>query len=134
MEQSLHASETVTPVFHCHAYLIWNDGLGVDLQSLDVFVFAGIRPRIDVCHANWGSGGIHRAALHGLWYVSQRKSGTLQTETHFPAGPWYKPSAAWLEGLYQDKKLTPDRFVELSATNFPFRTRCTEARHGGGVT
>ena len=48
------------------------------------------------------------------------KSGTLHTDTNYPPGPWYKPNAAWLEGLYQDKKLTPSRFIELSATLFPF--------------
>ena len=46
--------------------------------------------------------------------------GTLHSDTNYPPGPWYKPSAAWLENLYQDKKLTPSRFIELSATLFPF--------------
>ena len=119
-EQSLHASDKTVPVYHCHAYLIWTDGVGVDLHSLDSFVFEGIRPRVDVCQLKWGKGGIHRGALHGLWYVSQEKSGTLHAATNYPAGPWYKPSAAWLEGLYQDNKLTLDRFIQLSATNFPF--------------
>ena len=47
------------------------------------------------------------------------KSGTLHADTNYLAGPWYKPSAAWLEWLYQDNKLTLERFIQLSATNFP---------------
>ena len=120
LEQSLHAAEAARPVFHCHAYFIWTDGVGIDVHSLDPFVFEGIGPRIDVCRARWGEGGIHRADLQGLWYVTPMKSGTLNTDTKYPPGPWYKPSAVCLEGLYQDKKLTPSMFIELSATLFPF--------------
>ena len=52
--------------------------------------------------------------------MTPMKSGTLNTDTKYPPGPWYKPSAVCLEGLYQDKKLTPSMFIELSATLFPF--------------
>ena len=52
-------------------------------------------------------------------YVSFKKDGTLFAETNYPAGIWYKPSAAWLQNLYQDKKLSLARYLEVSATDFP---------------
>ena len=82
LEQSPHAAESARPVYHCHAYFIWTDGVGIDVHSLDPFVFEASGPRIDVCRARWGAGGIHRADLQGLWYVAHMKLGTLHTDTN----------------------------------------------------
>ena len=119
-EQSLHAADSTAPQYHCHGYFIWTDGVGIWRRSLEEFEFASIRPRVDVCEVR----GVkptapHSAACHGLWYVSTRKTGTLFVDTNYAAGPWYKASPRWLQGLLQDGKVTVERFVELSAANFP---------------
>ena len=120
LEQSLHASDETINRHHCHAYLMWTDGVGICRDSLADFVFRGIRPRVDVCTVQKQRGQeLNPAALHGLWYVSLMKAGTVCAETNFSPGKWYKPKAQWLESLYQDGKVSRDRFVELSATTFP---------------
>ena len=123
LEESLHAAvanDVQTLVFHCHAYYIWTDGVGIFRRSLSEFCFEGIRPRVDTCSVPGGKHlSPHSAACHGLWYVSVMKLGTVFTDTNYAAGVWYKPSPRWLEGLLQGGRLTAERYLELSATWFP---------------
>ena len=119
LEQSLHADGGAADRYHLHGYLLWTDGVGVHTENLDPFIFQGVRPRIDVCVSKTSTVSLHTAATHGLWYVWLRKSGTLFNATNYEAGVWYKPQAGWLQNLYQDKKLTYDRYMELSAKDFP---------------
>ena len=63
LEQSLHAADAGR--HHMHAYLMWTDGIGLEVRSLDPFVFEGLRPRVDVCTAKLGTTSPHSAACHG---------------------------------------------------------------------
>ena len=117
LEQYLHAEDAGR--HHMHAYLLWTDGVGLEVRSLDPFVFDGLRPRVDVCTAKLGTTSPHSAACHGLWYVSVMKAGTLCVETNYPAGQWYKPKARWLEGLFNDGKMELTQYIYFSATQFP---------------
>ena len=47
------------------------------------------------------------------------KLGTVHADSNYAAGVWYKPSPKWLESLFQEKKLLPQQYLELSATLFP---------------
>ena len=116
-------------MYHGHAYLMWTDGVGVHCRSLDPFKFEGVRPRVDVCTARVSTRAPNSAALHGLWYASISKKGTLHAETNYPAGGRYKPQACWLQNLYQDQKLTFDRYVEHSAGDFPVGHAALSTRH-----
>ena len=98
---------------------MWTDGVGLDVCSLDPFYFDGLRPRVDVCTAKVATTSPHTAACHGLWYVSVMKAGTLHADTNYPAGQWYKPKARWLEGLFNDGKIELDKYIHMSATQFP---------------
>ena len=117
LEESLHAQDAGR--HHLHAYLMWTDGVGLDVRSLDPFYFEGLRPRVDVCTAKLATTSPHTAACHGLWYVSVMKAGTLHADTNFPAGQWYKPKARWLEGLLDEGKIELDKYIQMSATKFP---------------
>ena len=119
LEQSLHADSGAAERYHLHGYLLWTDGVGVHCENLDPLLFQGVRPRIDVCITKTSTVSPHTAATHGLWYVWLCKSGTLFNATNYEAGVWYKPQATWLQNLYQDKKLTYERYMELSAKDFP---------------
>ena len=119
LEQSLHADSGAADRYHLHGYLLWTDGVGVHTENLDPFVFQTVRPRIDVCVTKTSTVSPHTAATHGLWYVWLRKTGTLFNATNYEAGVWYKPQATWLQNLYQDKKLTYERYMEISAKDFP---------------
>ena len=108
--------------YHVHAYFIWLDDTGLHLRSLDTLYFENVHPRVDVCKgagsaANFG--GPRRAALHGLWYVTVKKAGSVYCDTNFHPWQEYSPSMAWLGSLWDDKKLTHEAFLELSAQ---FRT------------
>jgi len=120
LEESLHGATSSVAVYHTHSYLLWTDGVGVHSRNLDAFCFEGVRPRIDVCTAHLSTRSPHSAALHGLWYVALMKRGTVEADTNYPAGVWYKPQAQWLQNLYQDHKLTYDEhYIEHSARCFP---------------
>ena len=110
LELSLLAEEAGR--HHLHAYLMWTDGVGLDVRSLDLFYFDGLRPRVDVCTAKIATTSPHTAACHGLWYVSVIKAGTLQAETNYPPGQLYKPKARWLEGLFDDGKMELDKYID----------------------
>ena len=119
LELTLHATDNSSEKFHLHGYLLWNDGIGVHCQDLAVFIFDGVRPRIDVCISKAAAGSQHSAACHGLWYVWVMKAGTRRRATNYEPGIWYKPQATWLQSLYQDKKLSYTQYIEMSAQDFP---------------
>ena len=99
---------------HFHAYFFWGDGVGVRKRNTDAFVFKDTRPRVDLCRAGAADTLNRPGALHGLWYVSVEKAGTMQTDTNFAAWRKYTPKAKWLEGLWADHKLTHDQYLALS--------------------
>ena len=119
LEKSLNALGSITDRYHLHAYLLWVDRAGVHCRDLTPFVFQGLRPRVDVCESKAATTSPHSAACHGLWYVSLMKTGTVVSDTNYQAGVWYHPQAQWLQQLYQNKKLTYHRYLEISATDFP---------------
>ena len=117
LEKSLRSA---TPnVHHCHAYLLWTDGVGIEIRNLDLFFFEQVRPRVDVCVARMATTSPHTAALHGLWYVSVFKEGTVMSETNYKPGERYKPKATWLQALFEDRKMCLDDYLSMSATWFP---------------
>ena len=108
--------------YHCHAYFIWTDGAGIMIRGLDAFEFQGSRPRVDVCVARGRSslpGAPCRQALHGHWYVEVNKMGTCFADTNYKAWRDYTPSVAWLNGLWDSRKLGHDQYLALSVK---FRT------------
>ena len=119
LEKSLHSSGDVANRHHLHAYFLWNDGVGIHCTDLSEFVFHLIRPRVDVCTTKAGTQSPKSAATHGLWYVSVMKLGTVCSATNFHPGVNYKPQAAWLQQLFQDSKVTPEQYMQMSATDFP---------------
>ena len=53
------------------------------------------------------------------FFTSIKKLGTIHADTNCVAGISYKPSPRWLEGLFQDKKLKPEQYLQLSAELSP---------------
>lgn len=102
-------------MFHGHAYFMWDNGEGVSMRNTDAFVFHDVRPRVDACNVEapplWKV-----AALHGLWYVSVNKRGTLASATNKKAWEEYTPLSSWLVSLWDKHKLTHDQYEVLSAT------------------
>ena len=117
LEKSLHAEQADR--YHMHAYLMWTDGAGIDVRSLDPFYFDGVRPRVDLCTTKMSTTSPHTAACHGLWYVTVMKDGTLRADTNYPAGQWYKAKARWLENLFDDGKIALQSYIRMSAKLFP---------------
>jgi len=117
LEESLNSEDDNR--HHCHGYLLWTDGVGIQVRDLGPFYFMGIRPRIDVCTTRSPTTSPHAAACHGMWYVSFAKDGTLQNTTNYPPGQWYKPHPQWLQSLYTDGKLRFDKYIAASAKWFP---------------
>ena len=118
LERSLHASsDQQEQVFHCHGYLIWTDGVGIRLRDMRPLHFEGVHPRIDVC-ASRGNINVQHAprseALHGLWYVTVLKEGTVKAATNYQAWVDYKPAVAWLQNLWEKHKLSHKAYLELS--------------------
>ena len=70
---------------------------------------------MDVCDSRANHTASNSPAYHGLWYVSFKKLGIVEADTNCAAGVFYKASPKWLEGLFQDGKLTPERYPQLSA-------------------
>ena len=121
LEQSEHAAPTTlaAPRFHTHGYLLWTDGVGYRSDNLEDFRFQGTLPRVDKCTVGTNSRTPRQAALHGLWYVTVKKSGTRKEYTNFK--PWvdYKPAKEWLISLYDNHKLDHRGYLQLS---MQFRT------------
>ena len=95
---------------HFHAYLYWPDGVGVDLQTTDVFVFNSVRPRVDQ-RTKCSGLAARSAAHHGLWYVGVMKLGTVTAATNFE--PWrdYTPLISWVDGLWAAQKLAHEDYL-----------------------
>ena len=117
LEQSLHAD--TQDRHRLHAYLLWTDGIGINIESLAPLCFQGIRPRVDVCTAQVPTTSHHTAACHGMWYASTFKDGALKSDTHCPAWQFYKPKARLLESLFEDGKIRCDEYTKSSAAHFP---------------
>ena len=120
LEESLHAvgsrtlpAQAPTKVYHLHCYLYWTDGVGIDRRSLDDFVFEGVRPRVDACKPSKRN-PLPVAAAHGLWYVAVDKLGTIAAASNFHAWRDYTPKPAWLESLWEARKLSTAQFAALS--------------------
>ena len=114
IEKSLNAdaSDDQT-VYHLHGYLFWTDGVGIYRRNLNDFKFENVFPRIDKCVVR--SGVTPRtAACHGLWYVACMKKGTIAAATNYQPWTHYRPQVGWLQGLHEAKKLSHERYLELS--------------------
>ena len=100
---------------HLHAYLLWTDGVGVYMRNTDKLVFENVRPRVDKCTATGKTLASHHAALHGLWYVTVKKAGTLFAATNHAPGKNYTVPAAWVTGLWRQGKLGHDAYLQMSS-------------------
>ena len=124
MEITLHPSNTrgVQPggaggagtVYHAHSYFYWKGADGVRLRDIDVFVFNGIRPNVKVNVAR-NPAEFRVAAMHGLWYVSVLKLGTVLAMTNMQPFQGYTPLPQWLTALWHQRKLSHEQYEELSA-------------------
>ena len=103
-----------SPQFHGHAYYFWDGAERVRLHNTNDFVFAGVRPRVDVCAAR-NPATFKSAALHGLWYVFVRKKGAVAEATNYLPWQAYLPKKEWLVSLWAQRKLDHDDFERLSA-------------------
>jgi hypothetical protein len=108
--------ESAAPgVYHAHAYFWWTDGVGLRRRNTDDLVFAGVRPRVDVCTCQaTRSRPLKLAAAHGLWYVAVMKVGTKASRTNFWAWRDYVPRPEWVRSLWEAHKLTHAMFADLS--------------------
>ena len=100
---------------HLHGYLLWTDGIGFRTDDVTELSFQDVHPRVDQCISGTSNARSPRkAALHGLWYVSVMKLGTLQSATNYEACRDYVPSREWLISLFDSRKLTMEQFFTLS--------------------
>ena len=116
LEESLHAAGMPSGArrYHTHGYLIWNDGVGYRSESLEQFRFQGALPRVDKCAAGANARHPRLAALHGLWYVAVRKTGTIDVYANVNAWVDYKPCKEWLVSLWDKHKLDHESYMRLS--------------------
>ena len=114
LELTPTAAGGAAEVVHLHAYFLWTDSVGFQARNLDAFRFEDRRPRVDVCKGRAMQGRYRAAALHGLWYVSVVKTGTLEAASNLAVFSDYEPRAAWLVGLWNQHKVSHHRFLELS--------------------
>ena len=112
-EESLHATDE--GVYHGHCYFIWTDGVGVRMENVQPLVFHGVRPRVDRCFTKTNDTTPRAASLHGLWYVTVMKQGTVGAETNYQPFSDYLPLASWMESLWSKAKLDHTEFLALSA-------------------
>ena len=113
LEKSLRSTEKDR--LHLHCYLSWKRGVGVDLRSLNKFVFNGIAPRVDVNSEHRGFYHWQRATDHGHFYVAVEKDGTLKVDTDYAAWRDYTPDASWISSLWKEHKLDHGGYERLSA-------------------
>ena len=115
LEESEHARGSVeTKVYHAHSYLLWEDGVGIQLQDLTPLKFGEVKPRVDKCVQVANGRCPRTAALQGYYYVSVKKSGTVEADAAWQ--PWkdYQPLKTWLTSLYDSRKLTHEQYKKLS--------------------
>ena len=99
-------------VYHLHAYFLWADGEGLRRRNTDDLVFAGVRPRVDVCVCQSTKGRqFHAASAQGLWYVALKKTGTLNAETNYIAWRDFIPKGDWLRSLWNAKKMSHEMYL-----------------------
>ena len=114
IEISVHAEATQHGTrHHLHCYFFWTDGVGLFRRNLDDLMFNGVKPRVDKCTAQ-KKVTPRTAACHGLWYVTVKKTGTLQSSTNYEPGVAYKPLRAWLDGIYDEGKVSHRRYMDLT--------------------
>ena len=114
LEESTHADSTHRGArYHVHGYFFWTDGIGLFRRNLDDLQFMGIKPRVDKCHA-YKKVTPRSAACHGLWYVTVKKSGTIESSTNYKVGRAYHPLRAWLDSLYNEGKVSHSQYMDLS--------------------
>lgn len=116
VERSLHSAAEGR--LHLHAYFSWlgPNTKGVNSRNTDDWVFAGVRPRVDVNTEMRGGAHWLKAVQRGHFYCSVHKKGALFTCTNYP--PWdgvWVPDAAWVVTLYRQHKLDHDKYLHLSA-------------------
>lgn len=102
---------------HLHCYFSWHgiEAKGVDHQTLDAWVFQGVRPRVDTNTEARSPWQWLKAAQHGHFYVAVHKSGTIFAATNYPAwGGLWAPDAAWVVSLWRHHKLDHAAFLALS--------------------
>ena len=118
LEVSMHAASAAsTERVHLHTYLYWTDNVGIYRRNLEEFRFQNTLPNVQKSQAKKKITP-KAAAEHGMWYVSLMKTGTLFADTNFREREHYKPRRAWLDSLYEEGKVSHERYQELSA-HFP---------------
>ena len=114
VEVSIHSEATQHgPRYHLHCYLFWTDGVGLFRRNLNDLQLEDVKPRVDKCVAQKRVTP-RTAACHGLWYVTVMKLGTEQSSPNYRPGVAYKPSRAWLAGLYEEGRLSHAQHMKLS--------------------
>ena len=100
-------------VYHCHAYFSWFHGDGVEMRNTDIFMFQGVKPRVDACTVRH-PGGWKVAAQHGLWYVYAKKLGTYESASNMK--PWrdYCVRREWVVSLWEQHKLSHEQYKHHS--------------------
>ena len=116
VERSLHSAAEGR--VHLHAYFSWvgPNATGANSRTTDDWVFAGVRPRVDVNSEMRGATYWLKAVQRGHFYCSVHKAGALYTRTNY--APWdgtWVPDAAWVVSLYRQHKLDHDQYLHLSA-------------------
>ena len=116
MERSLHSSDEGR--VHLHVYFSWvgPGAQGVDHRTTDEWVFAGVRPRVDVNSETRGPSYWLKATQRGHFYCSVHKKGAIYTATNYP--PWegsWVPDTAWVVSLHRQQRLDHDAYLHLSA-------------------
>ena len=102
---------------HLHCYLSWHgaEAKGVDHQTLDAWMFQGVRPRVDTNTEARSPWLWLKAAQHGHFYVAVQKSGTVFAATNYPAwGGLWAPDAAWVVSLWRQHKVDHATYLALS--------------------
>ena len=118
---------------HLHCYFSWHgpQTKGVDLRTTDIFVFQGVRPRVDQNTEKRGPHYWMKATQQGHFYTSVMKVGTLFAATNYApwAGMW-TPEEHWIKSLWKGHKLTHAMYMNLSVQyrdGHDRRKACVEA-------
>jgi hypothetical protein len=101
---------------HFHAYLSWiKRSKGVDLKTLNAFVFETVAPRVDVNSEHRGEWHWKKATYHGHFYTAVWKLGTLQAATNITAFEDYDVDGPWVQKLFRHRQLDHTEYERLSA-------------------
>ena len=116
MEKSLHSADERR--VHLHVYFSWlgPKATGVNARNTNDWVFAGVRPRVDVNNENRGPYLWLKATQRGHFYCSVQKTGAIFNSTIYPPwGGFWVPEISWVVSLWKQHKLDHDRYLQLSA-------------------